>query len=170
MSAYISCLQRKRDQLPLHVLDKQRDYIEMAYLFENNTTEVASDQYYQDKLINTLRSWKEENNISDQSLQNNTLLRDNPIMYGILTEVLTMHRRKATLGPIISSIEGLLYNTAKVLAAMISPLAGITTLYILNWLKYVSWGNWNRKKYLLVSLIYNSQLRSKFDTVQLTHL
>ena len=53
-------------------------------------------------------------------------------MYGILTDILTMHRRKATLGPIISSIEGLLYNTAKVLAAMISPLTGITTLYILN--------------------------------------
>ena len=53
-------------------------------------------------------------------------------MYGILTDVLTMHRSKATLGPIISSIEGLPYNTAKVLAAIISPLAGITTLYILN--------------------------------------
>lgn len=24
------------------------DYIEMAYLFENNTTEVASDHYYQE--------------------------------------------------------------------------------------------------------------------------
>ena len=48
MSAYVSFLQRKRDQLSLHVLDKQRDYIEMAYLFETNTTEVASDHYYQE--------------------------------------------------------------------------------------------------------------------------
>ena len=170
MSAYISCLQRKRDQLSLHVLDKQRITLKWPIYLKTILLRWHPTNTIKNKLINTLRSWKKENNISDQSLQNNILLRDNPKMYGILTDVLTMHRRKATLGPTISSIEGLLYNTAKVLAAMISPLAGITTLYILNWLKYVSWGNWNRKKYLLVSLIYNSQLRSKFDTVQLTHL
>lgn len=170
MSAHISCLQRKRDKLSLHVLDKQRITLKWPIYLKTILLRWHPTNTIKNKLINTLRSWKKENNISDQSLQNNTLLRDNPIMYGILTDILTMHRRKATLGPIISSIEGLLYNTAKVLAAMISPLAGITTLYILNWLKYVSWGNWNRKKYLLVSLIYNSQLRSKFDTVQLTHL
>ncbi|XP_070547586.1 uncharacterized protein [Ptychodera flava] len=115
------------------ILNKEEYKSKMSGLVNDETTYVRlrndPTRRVKNKLVNTLKRWKKDNKI-DSKLYNKLYPTSEvvPKLYGLPK----IHKKDSPLRPIVSSIGGVMYSTAKYLATVIGPLAGKTEHHIIN--------------------------------------